>query len=320
MKRIIFALTALVLYTSSHAQTNPLLGQYFQNLQVYNPAHTGMNDYLDINAGIRQQWAGFEGSPSTMYLSANGILKFNKAQNLASERAAKPGFKHGVGGYVLSDKQGPYKQSEVSLSYAAHVPLAQDLYLSVGASPGIYNAKVDMSDVWVKDMANDDTYQSMIANGSSNTYLHVNMGLALYSKAFYLSYSMAEAAKVSLSGNEDISQSENQMRHHILGGYRFYLKNNFELMPNAFIRLDQTKPAFYEGGVRARYQENYWIGASFRNDNTYVGMLGFTFNDKYRLGYSFEYKTKDISRYSNGTHEINLGLRLFNNGGPASMW
>ncbi|MEX1241755.1 MAG: type IX secretion system membrane protein PorP/SprF [Cyclobacteriaceae bacterium] len=320
MKHILCALTAVLIHTSSHAQTNPLLGQYFQNLQVYNPAHAGMNDYLDINMGIRQQWAGFEGSPTTMYLSANGILKFNKIQNTTAEGTVKPGFKHGLGGYLLSDKQGPYKQSEISLAYAAHVPLTPDLYLSMGASPGVYNARVDMSDVWVKDMANDQTYQSMMANGSSNTYLHVNMGLSLYSKAFYLSYSMAEAAKVSLSGNKDISQWGDQVRHHILGGYRFNLENGFELMPNAFIRLDQTKPAFYEGGVRARYQKNYWVGASYRNDNTYVGMLGFTFNDKYRLGYSFEYKTRDISRYSNGTHEINLGMRLYNHAGSPSMW
>ena len=313
MKNIISAIAALLIYTSASAQTNPLLGQYFQNLQAYNPAHAGMNDYLDINMGIRQQWAGFEGSPRTLYLSANGILKFNRS----TESTAKPGFKHGLGGYLFSDKQGPYKQSEISLAYAAHVPLTSDLYLSLGASPAIYNAKVDMSDVWVKDMANDQTYQSMIANGSSNTYLHVNMGISLYSKNFYFSYSMAEAAKVSLSGNEEISD---QMRHHILGGYRIDLENNFELMPNAFIRFDQTKPAFYEGGIRARYQENYWLGACYRNDHTYVGMLGFTFNDKYRLGYSFEYKTKDISRYSNGTHEINIGLRLFNHAGSASMW
>lgn len=320
MKNIICAFTALLIYTSTSAQTNPLLGLYFQNLQVYNPAHAGMNDYLDINMGIRQQWAGFDGSPRTLYLSANAMLKFNKLEDLSTESTVKPGLKHGVAGSLLSDKQGPYEQSEISLAYAAHVPLTQDLYLSMGASPGIYNAKVDMSDVWVKDMANDQTYQSMIVNGSSNTYLHVNMGISLYSKAFYLSYSMAEAAKVSLSGNKDISQEGDQMRHHILGGYRIDLKNSFELMPNAFIRFDQTKPAFYEGGIRARYQQNYWLGASFRNDNTYVGMLGFTFNDKYRLGYSFEYKTKDISRYSNGTHEINIGLRLFNHSGSASMW
>lgn len=319
MKRLISALFALVIFTSSYAQTNALLGQYFQNMQAYNPAHTGMNEHLDLNLGMRQQWAGFDGAPKTFYLGANGVVNFNKSK-IASDSGQAPGLKHGFGGYLLSDKQGPYKQSEISLTYAVHVPISKHTYLSMGASPSIYNAKIDLSEIIVKDMNVDPVYQSLLKNGSSNTYLHLNVGLSLYSKNYYISYSMMEAANARISGNKDISQEENSMRHHILGGYRFKLSGNMELMPNTFIRFDQTKPTLMELGLRARYLEKYWTGLSVRNDKTIIGMLGFTFNDNVKFGYSYEYKTGDISNYNSGTHELNLGLRLFNNSRFASFW
>ncbi len=58
------------------------------------------------------------------------------------------------------------------------MPLTSEMYLSKGAPPGIFNAKVDLADIWVKDMANDPVYQSLIQNGSSNTYLHMNLGMS----------------------------------------------------------------------------------------------------------------------------------------------
>jgi type IX secretion system PorP/SprF family membrane protein len=310
MKYLICAIIAVAAASNSYAQTNPLLGQYFQNLHVYNPALTGINDPVEINMGIRRQWGGFEGSPRTVYLSASGNLQ-NLTNLKQDERTeVRSGIKHGVGMYLLSDKQGPYKQTEMAIMYAVHVPITSELFLAMGASPSLYNAKVDMSDIWVKDMTNDHAYQSMVANGSSATHLHANLGLSLYSSRFYISFAMAEAINMQVSGNKDVNQLDGSMRQHILGGYRFKLQNEIELIPNAFFRLDNRKPLFFEGGMRARYKENYWVGVSVRNDQTYVGLLGFSFQDRFRIGYSYEYKTRDISRYSNGTNEINLGMRL----------
>lgn len=310
MKSIFCALIAIAGVTQINAQTNPLLGQYFQNMHVYNPAHAGINDAVEINMGVRQQWGGFDGAPRTVYVSASGNLRnfANLKQDEQSE--VKKGMKHGAGMYLVSDKQGPYKQTEMSVMYAVHVPLTSDLNLAFGASPSVYNAKVDMSEIWVKDMTNDQAYQSMVANGSSTTYLHLNLGWSLYSSRFYVSYAMAEAVKKPVSGNKDLGQKDGSMRHHILAGYRIKLQNEIELIPNAFVRTDNRKPLFFEGGMRARYKENYWLGLSARNDHTYIGMLGFTFQDRFRVGYSYEYKTRDISNYSNGTNEINLGMRL----------
>lgn len=308
MKKIITALF-LVMAGGAFAQTNPLLGQYLQNIQFYNPAMTGMNNATDINLGLRRQWAGFQGSPSTSFLSVNARL--NSGANLRVNQ--------GVGGYVMSSSQGPYKQTEVALMYAVHVPIARDVQLSLGASPNIYSSRVDLSSVWVKDL-NDATYQNLLMNGTTNTYFHLNLGMSLYATNYFVSYSLSGAANAVLAGNKLINETDNQMRHQVMAGYRFYLANQVELMPNTFVRIDPAMKTFWEAGLRARFQEKYWVGASWRNDNTWVGMLGFTFQDKYRIGYAFEYKTQGITNYNNGTHEINIGMRVFNHAKTLSMW
>ena len=316
----------LFAFTFSLAQTNEISGQYYQNLPAYNPSHTGMNNFLDINMGFRQQWVGFNSAPKNVYLSAYGILKANKRKSHAievqaaadEEQHANPGVfrKHGLGGYVMSNTQGSYKQREIAAVYAYHIPLMRGTYVSVGMSPSLYSEKIDM-DITVKDQMNDESYQSLLSNGNSYSSLQLNIGVSVYSDKFYLSYSMRQAGKLSLSGNRDVFSSTLTKRHHIMGGIVFHASPKLDIIPNTFIRLDETRPALYEVGVRARYNQYVWAGLSYRNDRTILGAFGILFRDKYKFSYSYEHKnlgiSKDfgISNSSGGTHEILIGVQLF---------
>ena len=70
--RIVFTLALFLSLISGvlHAQVDPLYSQYLNNPFLINPAYTGMNNYMNLMVGYRKQWAGFDGSPTT--LSATG--------------------------------------------------------------------------------------------------------------------------------------------------------------------------------------------------------------------------------------------------------
>lgn len=319
MKKIIIIIVISALSIQlTKAQTNPLLGQYIQNLPMYNPSLAGVNDFLDINAGFRQQWVGFQKAPQTNYLSAYGIIRFN-GEKEKSEFAKS--LKHGVGGFVTLQNQGYYRQYEVSFTYAVHVPVFNDTYVSLGISPSFYNNQIDLTDVWVKDELTDETYQSVMENGYSNTFLHTNLGFSMYSPNYYVSYSLMEASEMQLKGNEETDNNVSKSRHHIMGGYRFHLNADFDIIPNTFVRIDQARPTFYEVGVRSQYKRNLWAGLSYRNDNTLVSMIGVLVRDKFKIGYAFEHKWGQVSQFNSGSHEIVLGIRLFDkNQSEVSMW
>ena len=314
MKKILVIVFTLFICTAAQGQTNSLFGQYFQNMPAYNPAYAGMNDFLDITVGYRQQWAGFKGAPQAMYLSAYGGIPTRGPRELA------PSIKHGVGGFILADKKDFLKQTEGALVYAIHIPLFGKTTMSAGMSASVYNSRIDISEVWVKDQVNDQIYQSLITDGASSTYMHLNTGLTIYSDQFYASYSIMEAADLLVSGNREVNYDKSPFRQHIMGGYRFKMSEDFELVPNTFVRFDQQKPTLYELGLRARYDQKLLAGVSYRNDKTMVSMFGLSVNEKYKFSYAYEHQFSDMSRYSQDSHEIVLGIQLFSKSEAPIIW
>ena len=327
MKKIYTTILLTLLYTASFSQSRPLLGQYFQNLPAFAPALTGANDFLDIRFSYRQQWVGFEGAPRTVYLSAYSSLQNKEKETWPGTLRLGEGdldatiqLKHGIGGYLRYNEEGAFKQQDFNLNYAVHVPVFRRTYLSFGVSAGLNNEKVDIADITVKNGAGDETYQSYLSDGASNTYFNLTGGFALTSDRYYLAYSALPLLRTFVSGNEKVYQDESYMRHQILAGGRLYLNQDVELIPNGFLRIDKTMPVLFDAGLRLRYQQKYWTGLSYRNDGTFIGMLGLTFNDLLSLSYSYELGTSDISTYHHGTHEVLLGLQLFNFKRYTSMW
>lgn len=335
MKNIFLSAIAIVFSVSiSQAQDKILLDQYFQNLPAFNPALTGSNDFLDVRMGYRQQWMGFDGAPRTMYLSGYGALNNKEApsfqrhsirtsglnDNSSKPVSGIPALKQGVGGNLEIDEQGPFSQTEVNLNYAVHIPISYRTYLSFGLAPGIYNAKVDFNKVDVKDAETDPTYQDLLGNGESSTFFQLSGGISLYSDRFYAAYSMMELTHSLISGNETLNNDGGSVRHQVMGGYRFYLNQDFEFVPNAFVRMEKAMPLLWDAGARVQYKGQFWMGASYRNDNSLIGMVGLLYNDMIRIGYSYGHKTSGTDTFSSGSHELVLGIQFFNHSKYISMW
>ena len=337
MKRLYILIIVLLAFGSeSFGQGKVVLGQYFQNLPAFSPAFTGANDFLDIRTGFRKQWAGFDGAPSTGFLSlytpirlkknpykANSLRSSTNAQYYKGgdiKNGSKGGTRLGIGGYVLVDDQGPFRETESMLSFAAHIPVAERTYLSLGVSAGLLSARVNLDEITVVDAINDQTYLSYVNNGASNSFFNLNSSIGLHSDGFYVSYSAMQLTRTLISGNDEVNNEGANIRHHILGGVRLFLNDKWELIPNAFLRSEASQPFFFEAGMRARYNKNLWLGASYRNDQSFVGMLGFEFSDYVNLGYAYEFKRSDFENFNNGSHEIILGFRLFNYSNYTSIW
>jgi len=60
------------------------------------------------------------------------------------------------------------------------------------------------------------------------------------------------------------------------------------------------------------YDKLYWLGINFRPGESLGGYLGITYNDRWRLGYSYDYTINSLSAISNGSHEVMLGFVLSN--------
>src|SRR5690606_19536272 len=164
-----------------------------------------------------------------------------------------PTVKQGLGGNLQTDEQGPFRQMEINLNYAVHIPVSHRTYLSMGLSPGIYHAKVDFSNVEVMDLDRDETYLNLLENGESSAFFQLSGGFSLYSDRYYAAYSMMQLTHAHIGGNESMNNEGKEVRHQFMGGYRFYLNQDFELVPNAFVRMEKTMPLLWDAGARIQY-------------------------------------------------------------------
>lgn len=313
------------------------LTQYFNNPVAINPATTGIEGFMDVKIGYRQQWSGVNGSPETYYLSVHTPLRTNQSQpsyqnnalrisnpSLYDQLDGPQGYspsrvKHGVGGYIISDSQGIFAQTSGFLSYASHLLLGDQLRLSLGISAGVNNQRIDVSDITVID-PNDPTYIAYGNQQGQTTNFDLNAGLFLYSDLFYLGYSAARIFQNNLYNDSEIA-AQQQLTHFGLLGFRLNLSKALMLIPGAFVAYDGANPLTYDLGARLKLQDLFWFGASYRNNNTIAGMAGVSINNTFNISYSYDYGFSGINNLEAGIHEVTLGLTLFNSRGVATyLW
>jgi type IX secretion system PorP/SprF family membrane protein len=73
MKKISLLLIFITILTvkDMSAQQDPQYTQYMYNMNIMNPAYAGSKESLSITALYRTQWAGLDGAPETITLSAH---------------------------------------------------------------------------------------------------------------------------------------------------------------------------------------------------------------------------------------------------------
>ena len=68
--RIIFMLM-IATSLSGFAQQSFQFAQYQQTALFYNPAFSGIEDFIDVKVGFRKKWAGLDSSPTSGFVSGN---------------------------------------------------------------------------------------------------------------------------------------------------------------------------------------------------------------------------------------------------------
>ena len=331
MKKLYVAcLLFLVTVPLCYGQQPFRFSQYFQNTVTINPAVAGIEDFMDVKVGYRQQWTGLDASPQTFYLSAHAPLTTKPSeftyQNNALRISDPDAFnqlesrgtidnsslvRHGVGGYVFNDQQGIFQQTSAFATYAAHIRVGARTRLSLGLSGGINNNQIDTDGLTVGNPGGDRTFERILNQSGGNTSLDLNAGFLLYAEHYYLGYSADRILRTPITATDTIDERQ-QMYHYGLIGLRFRLGSSLMLLPGAFVGTSQALPLTYDINMRLRYQNLLWVGASYRNSGTIAGMLGLNVSNRFNINYAYDYGISNVRDFRSGTHEIVLGFVLFN--------
>jgi type IX secretion system PorP/SprF family membrane protein len=128
-KKLIPVLACICLATTAKSQLSTFGSGYYQNRYLLNPAMSGLQQALVINAAYKKDQLSFNESPTNQYLTADYGLS----------------DKTGVGVYVVANQAGPLKQINAMGTYSYHIVFSDKSKLHMGLSLGINNNHLDIS-------------------------------------------------------------------------------------------------------------------------------------------------------------------------------
>ena len=300
MRKALFVLVCLftVCSTATYAQQSAQFSQYMFNTLFYNPAYAGVEGVTTITAFHRTQWAGYQpttgdlsGGINTQVISLNTpILK----------------LRSGFGLHVVNDQIGPLTNQEAQVSFAYHLGVGA-AKLSLGIRAGAFSQTVDFDQYrWVDP--NDPLRQ---AGKDSQMRPDFSAGVFYRARQFYAGIGFKHL--VDTQFNFGIDTLNNPLQNHmtVTGGFNYEPTYKVRLTPSFLVQSDLNTYSF-DIGVMATYNDTMWGGLSYRQQESLVGMIGYSFfrEKSLKLGYAFDYTIIAQEAKAASSHEIMISYSL----------
>jgi type IX secretion system PorP/SprF family membrane protein len=295
MKKLLYAILLFVLTTlTAEAQQVAMYSDFMMNRFYYSPAYAGSQEALELNAGYRAQWVGFDNAPSNFHINLLGSVK----------NRGKIGY--GVG--VYNENSGLMNTTGIRLNYAHHFKLGENIKLGLGIQPGYFQYRVRLYDA-IKADEGDDVLSGSVH--STNAF-DINMGFNLYSKKFFV---MASAQRV-LGGMIKFTGFNSQLQFHFnaIAGYNIqFEKQKIGLQTSILIRHTQPVPLQVSPMIKMKYDEKYSLGLMYRHNDAVGVIAGYIWKKRLTVAYVYDISINKLRKYNSGSHEIMLSFIINNN-------
>ncbi len=282
MKKL-YIIVVLLIATQMYGQQDPQYTQYMYNMNVINPAYAGSRENLSFGLIYRSQWTGIDGAPQTGTFFGHLPV----------------GEKVGLGLSVISDQIGPVKETNAYADFSYTLRLGGAHRLAFGVKAGATFHDIGLAGIDLIDPT-DPFFQNI-----NTTTPNIGAGLFYYTDNYYLSLSVPNILNsVHLDANGNDLGSE-EAHYFLTGGYVFELKNT-KIKPSFLVKSAFDAPTSFDVNLNALFFEKFEVGASYRLDDSFSGLVNFAVTPTIRIGYAYDSVTSDIKKYAPASHEFML--------------
>lgn len=292
MKNSLYITVIVLLVQFLKAQQLPQYTQYMLNDLAINPAVAGKDNFADVRSNNRYQWVGMTDAPRTYMLTLHSPLK-NKHM--------------GLGTHIYTDIVGPTRRIGISLAYAYRIKIAEKTRLSFALSAGIQQWGIDGHKLILHDAGDDN----LLTQYQTKTVPDFGAGLYVHNEKWYVGFSAPQLYQSPIKLYKDGDDKGTLVRHFILNAaYKIDISDDFKIEPSFLVKYATPAPIEIDFGTRVIYQEQMWLGIGYRHKDAITGLIGFMYKNYLMIGYSYDFTTSNLKKYSSGTHELMLGLRF----------
>lgn len=272
-------------------QQLPLYSNYILNPLVYNPAHTGYSNELQMFLHERVQWTNFKGAPATHLFTIGGPL-----QKINS----------GIGLSFYNDQRGLFNTTAGSIKYAYHVKLKTRSKLSFGLSADIQNRTINTGNSIVQDAEDPIVMRGLI----SETF---------FDGSFGVEYRFSNKLLLGLSVPQ-IVQGEDTRTNTGVNNSRYYIAQasyfldiakggDIKVQPVVLVKYQENTPFQYDANALFYYKDKFWIGGGYRSDFAAAIHVGASIKNV-KVAYAYDYALANSTINKGINHEITLGYVL----------
>ena len=280
----------------SLAQQLPQFTSYQLSPFLYNPAFAGVDGTTQLNAVIRNQWSGVREAPQTDVISGYGLLRNEKM---------------GLGATAFKDVAGADSRRGITLSYAYHLRVKNDVSLSLGLSAGFLQYRLDHTIINPYDDG-DPVFNSPVLSSVVPT---ATFGAYLYADNFYASVALPQLLSSTFTVKDEYNDNsliEGGLTNHIFvgGGYIKDINDAFIIEPSLLLMLSSPAPASVELMTKLTYKDLLWTALSYRFNDAVCMYIGVDIDKRFYVAYAHDFVASELSTVTSGTNEFKLGFRF----------
>jgi type IX secretion system PorP/SprF family membrane protein len=302
MKKVYIFLFVICAAFGAKAQQWPQYTLYSWNPLAFNPAYAGMDGSLSFTGALRKQWVRLEGSPFSQAASVHLPIELMSS---------------GFGLTVGVDQLGAERTSDIGLAYSYRMELGNGALLSLG-----------VQGLWMQYTLDGTLLRTPDGNYEGGGVNHLdgvlpegrfNAATASYGVGAFLDHSlgrvglsMQHAMAPVLTPDEPVFSVDRVFTGFLETKVR--MGRSWQWIPSVLAKsngaqtqVDWTNIFSYEG--------NFYIGMAFRgydrpSVDAAAAIAGIRLNEKFFLGYGYDFPLSSLRRANDGSHEVVLRYNL----------
>lgn len=292
MKRLTIILGFITLLAgTTRAQQIQQFTQYRFAGLAYNPAFAGSDTHFNGFAVHRTQWAGINDAPRTYMMGLH-----------APSASAKMGF----GGTVYTDVTGPTRRAGMNGTYAYHFRVSEGSKVALGLTFGLTQFTIDGSQIRLREEAD----RALMPGMQSELKPDAAFGALWYGENFHVGISANQILNNELVMYSGDGTARMSVHYFFTGAYRYDFSEQLAVEPSVLVKYANPLQPQADFTARAIYNKQIWLGGSYRTNDAAAIFAGYQLLDYLSIGYSYDFAVTDIRTYTDGTHEILLGVRF----------
>lgn len=283
--------TAVMLFGQQESQYT----FFMQNELYYNPAAAGARGVASVTGLYRQQWAGFEGAPTSQMVSFNAPLVADAI---------------GFGVQLNHANKGIIDNTYASMSYNYKLKLSDIHSIRLGLQGSMQRWAVDFSDPSVRLRTENDNSIDL-ANNFATWEGNVGFGALLeLSDYFTAGVGIPQIYSSKISVDETKGQNGARVTPHIYvtAGGMIPLSDVIDFRPTMLVKVVQGAPTDFDINLGMVYAKKVMGGLGYRTGGDGRGesmnlLLFYQLSDKIGFGGAYDIGISELAQQTSGTFE-----------------